>query len=699
MNVLNPADGPWRSPGPAQRLILLAAFCLICVALVGRYQLLNGFTTLPGDRYDVVISTTILEHWYLVFTGHADWSQVNYFYPYTRTIAQTDAYFLMGVAYFPFRLAGLDPFIAAEFANFSMRACGFVFGYLLLRQAFSFSFYWALLAAGLFTLSNGLASHSSRIQLIALAFSPLVALLLWNAVQAFLAGDAKRFRNNGIAAGLLYGAWCLTCFYVAWFFAYLFTVTAIVMFVRAGAPVRRNFGRQLVAQCRSVLVVLFATALGMAPFVYAFLPKSREVGVRTYESVLSNTIPWQDILQVGTDNLMFGRLYNGLLSVISPSYTPVGEYATTGFAPILFILFVAGCVLLLGRKRNRDLVVLPSLALATLVSWALALRIGGHSGWYFVYHLFPGAKALNVVAAYQFMLALPVGLIAVRYLSTQQMGKPIALLLGALLVTEELTKPYLNLDRHAEIARVALLHAPPPQCKVFYVSGWAGQDTLGGFPAPINNAYAHNVSAMMIAQSLGIPTINGVASFSPKDWNFGEPNLADYDDRVLTYARNHGVRSLCKLDLNDKSWRLIADEAIVNAPDLNHRYFKTTAWGGTIVADQGLSFPEPWGVWSQGDTVRFEFSAPFPDKFELQLHAHAFGKNVGKEFVVRLGDEARRFVLSAQDESQVFELNNPKGLKALVFEIPAAVSPKELGMGNDARRLGMGIVEMRIVPK
>jgi hypothetical protein len=689
----------WRNPGLALRIVLLTVFCLVCLALVGRYQLLNGFTILPGDRYDVVISTTILEHWYHVFTGEATWSEVNYFYPYTRTIAQTDAYFLIGVAYFPFRLAGLDPFLAAEFANFAVRAVGFAGAYLLLRRAFSVSFYWALLAAGLFTLSNSLAAHSSRVQLVSVAFAPVVCLLLWNAIKAFLDGDMARFRRNGLAAGVLYGAWCLTCFYIAWFFTYFFTLSIVVLFIAAGAGVRAQLGRRLLAHFGSVMLVLAGTALAMAPFVYAFLPKSREVGVREYASVYGNTIPWQDVLQVGTDNLMFGRLYNSLLSVISPAYTPVGEYATTGFAPILFVLFLAGCVRLLRQWRKRTMVVLPSVALATLVSWALAMRIKGHSGWYLVYHYFPGAQALNVVAAYQFFLALPVVLIATWYLSTQRMGRPIALLLGALLVTEELTKPYLNLDRPAEIARVTLAAAPPVGCKVFYVSGWEGQDTLGGFPEPINNAYAHNVSAMMIAQSIGIPTLNGVASFSPKDWNFALPNREDYDDRVFAYARKHGVRSLCKLDLNSKVWSTVADQDIIDAPDPNHRYYKKEAWPGVIVGEQGLSFAEPWGVWSDGDVVRLEFSTAFPSRFQLRLGAHAFGHNAGKEFVVQVGEAEQRFVPAAQNEERVFEFTNAGGAKTLVLRVPAAVSPKELGMSGDPRRLGIGITELRITPQ
>lgn len=687
----------WRNPNYVRRIVLFSVFLAVCMGLVARYQLMNGFTILPGDRFDLVISTTILEHWYHVFTGHAEWSQVGYFHPYTRTIAQTDAYFLVGVAYFPFRLLGLDPFLAAEFANFALRSIGFLGFYLLLRRVFSFSFYWALLGAGLFILSNGMVAHSSRIQLTSLSFAPVLCLLLWNAVQAFLAGEIARFRRNGLAASALYGAWCLTCFYMSWFFTYFFVVAIVVMFLWAGREVRAQLGQRLKAHYGSVLLVLAGTALAMAPFVYAFLPKSREVGVRTYETVKVHTIPWQNILQVGNDNLMFGRFYNSLLSVISPSYTPVGEYATVGFAPILFVLFVAGCIQLLRKANRKAMVVLPAVALATLLTWGLALRVGEHSGWYLVYLLFPGAKALNVVAAYQFFLSLPVVLIAVGYLSTQRMGAPIALVLAALLVGEELTRPYINLDRHAEIARAAMPHAPPTDCKAFYVSGWDPKDALGGFPEEVTSMYAHNVSAMLIAQAARIPTINGVASFNPKDWNFNAPNRADYDARVFDYARKHDVRGLCKLDLNSKQWSVVAATELANVPDLKHPYYKKTAWPGAIVRDRGLSFAEPWGVWSDGETVEFEFSTPFPEKFQLRLRAHAFGKNVGKAFTLQVGGQVQRFTLAGENEERVFELRNPGRAKTLVLRIPVPISPHALGMSGDARRLGIGITEFQIM--
>lgn len=74
------------------------------------------------------------------------------------------------------------------------------------------------------------------------------------------------------------------------------------------------------------------------------------------------------------------------------------------------------------------------------------------------------------------------------------------------------------------------------------------------YPAWVNNFYAHNVSTMLISQIYGIPTVNGVVSFNPPDWNFGFPNQGGYDDRVLQYAKKHRVEGLCRLDLNSKIW-------------------------------------------------------------------------------------------------------------------------------------------------
>lgn len=111
-----------------------------------------------------------------------------------------------------------------------------------------------------------------------------------------------------------------------------------------------------------------------------------------------------------------------------------------------------------------------------------------------------------------------------------------------------------------------------------------------------------------------------------------------------------------------------------------------------------MSYSEPWGTWSASDVVTLEFSEPLPGKFTVHLVAHAFGPNVGKEFVAHAGDSAIRFTLAASPEERVLEFSNPKRSKIIKIDVPSPCSPKELGLSADARRLGIGFAELGIEP-
>jgi hypothetical protein len=537
---------------------LLVVVSLLCIAILGRYQISNGFSVLFGDRYDVVIEATILEHWYQVFRGMASWSEVNYFYPYTRTIAQTDAYFLLGIAYLPFRVFGLDPFLSTEFAGFLTKLVGFLGVYFFSWRVFDLSSRGALLAAALFTLSNGMTSHSQRLQLSTVAFAPILGLFLWQAFKALYDGVVTKFRVWGLCSGVFFGAWCLTCFYMAWFFIFFLTAFFVSLLLVSQREELSVWWSRLKSYYGSVLLVLLSSVFSLIPFVYAYLPKSREVGVRTYETVASNTIPIEGILQVGRGNYLFGNLYNKFLTLASPTYSPSGEYYNTGFSFALFFVFASACIHFIRKIWSSDTrKPFHALIIATLFTWGMTLNIGGHTAWYWVYHFFPGAKALNVVAAYQLFLALPVTIIAVKYLAEQRSSQIMFIFIALFLVVGELNTPYMNFNRKLEVERITLKGQPPASCKSFYVSGWNSQEEYSGFPEWINAYYAHNVSAMLISQLVHVPTINGIASFNQPDWNFGFPNLPDYNNRVLDYARKHKITNLCCLDLNSKQWSIV----------------------------------------------------------------------------------------------------------------------------------------------
>ena len=690
----------YNEPGRTSRALICAVIMALAIGWLYRYQIMNGFTVLAGDRYDAVISTTILEHWYNVFRGQAHWADVGYFFPYTRSIAQSDAYFILGVLYAPLRALGFDQFTAAELVNMAMKAIGFISAYVMCRRVFALPFYWSVLAATLFTLSNGMTVHSSRSQLATVALAPIMTLLLWEAGHALVAGNTSRLRTYGAYAGILFGAWCLTCFYVSWFFFFFALTMLAVAAWRGGKPGIAATMKLVRQHATSIILILAVTLLALAPFLYAFVPKARETGTRHFGDALFFTVPVENILQVGNENLFLGKLYNGILLRLDPSYVPAHEYYNTGIALALFLVFVAGAIQLYKRAKQKQDFFLVCMMVATVVTWILTIRIQGHSLWIIPFHLVPGARALRVVAAYEIFLALPIIVIAVRYLARRNPAWPGLVILSAVLILEELNTPGLALDRKAELARIALSAAPPKACQVFYTSGWKDQASLGG-PADM---YAHNVSAMLIAQEVDIPTVNGVASFQPRDWDFAKPQSPDYDARVASYASKHGISGLCRLDLDNKTWEMIPQTAIRRLP-LDVSFFKKSAWPGGIAEMRGMSSPEAWGTWSDDKVVTLDFTEPLPERFELRLEAHAFADNIGKEFVIRLDqpgtasgtDVAATFTLGATDQQRQIVIDNPHGARTLHITVPHPVSPRELGAEDD-RRLGIGVHQMEIVP-
>jgi hypothetical protein len=92
---------------------------------------------------------------------------------------------------------------------------------------------------------------------------------------------------------------------------------------------------------------------------------------------------------------------------------------------------------------------------------------------------------------------------------------------------------------------------PPAACRAFFV--------LRPQP-PRNDAYySHSVDAMMIAERFNLPTLNGLQTFVPKDWNLFGWSEPDYLDRVLAYARQNAVMDeLCSLDIPTRRWQTVS---------------------------------------------------------------------------------------------------------------------------------------------
>ena len=690
------AAAPTSLPTKSARPWILFLVCCVCLLILERNVIADRMTLLPGDKYDGVIYTVILEHWYHVFTRGANWTDASYFYPYTQTIANTEALLLNGLLYVPFRLAGFDYFAAAHLSTIPLKVLGFFGMYLFCRRLPQISFWWAVFAAAAFTLSNALSAHSSRLQFVSVALVPIIAILMWDAIDATLHRNRTKLLLSGITAVALIGLWCMTAFYFAWFFSFLSAGVLIAL-----AALNRHQAilalRNAVSMWPVTLAILAATALSLFPFAYLYGPKSLETGVRQYSDALLHAVPIYGPIQVGDNNLLFGPITNYILKWVHPIYVKPGEYYDTGLNLLVFALFIAALIWLIRRSgENRTLI---AIAAGACLTWIFVIRIGDFSLWSMAFNYIPGAKALRAISAYQIMLFAPVVVIVAGYLSSRRLDPVIASVLGAVLLLGELNTEYVALNRADELARVDV-PAPPNDCESFYVTAWNGQgESPNHHIANVENLYSHNVSAMLIAQIARIPTINGIASFNPPDWNFASPQSSDYLARVETYVRAHHLGPVCKLDLNTKRW-WHPREARIEPPLLSGKIRPGDATSSAGILRDGWSGYESWGRWTDGPRAslvfRLEDGVVQPD-IELSLQPFSPNGHVQRVAVLVNSKQVASLSLTATTNISIpvsdIDLDRSR-LVEITLLLPDAISPERAGVSSDRRELGVGLLEI-----
>jgi hypothetical protein len=404
-----------RSLRWAIRLVVFA----LTMACVLRVQLGNSYTMLLSDSLDGLIQTSLMQHWYNVFRGLEPWNAPAYFYPNKDTLGYNDGFFLHGVIYSVFRWSGCDPFLSAELAGQAIRAVGFFAFEVFAATVLGFGFGWALLGAVVFTLSNNLYVQAAHGQLMTVSFAPLLGWLLWRGLQALKAPSLGWFDRGatlcGCAAALLYGAWLLTGFYMAWFATFFVVLVVLATAVQDAAGRGAGWRAWRMLWVRPVLPVGVVTLLAILPFLVVYLPKAQETGSHSFAEVMVYSPAPTDILHIGSGNLLFGAVDKAVTQALRPASDDYGEH-TIGFPPLLALLATAGAVLAWARPRGPHPVLLRSLALATAVSFIALVHLGAHTLWYWVHAYFPGAKGVRVVARYAIFLAFPVTLLAVDFL-------------------------------------------------------------------------------------------------------------------------------------------------------------------------------------------------------------------------------------------------------------------------------------------
>jgi hypothetical protein len=119
------------------------------------------------------------------------------------------------------------------------------------------------------------------------------------------------------------------------------------------------------------------------------------------------------------------------------------------------------------------------------------------------------------------------------------------------------------------------------------------------------------------------------------------------------------------------------------------------------VGTSGVSGAEEWGRWTDGQHAEFHFARPLPTgPFKLVLETRgAFGTIAGQEIEVRVGSVTQRIVAPATPTT--IELPFPQGgagADSVELNFPPLKSPKQMGLSEDSRLLGLSLVKVQIAP-
>ncbi|KQS02387.1 hypothetical protein ASG11_13995 [Sphingomonas sp. Leaf357] len=546
------------------------------MALFFRAPILSGFDLGFGDRADGMIEISILEHWRNVLSGAAAWNTTGYFHPYTGTLGYNDGYFLYGLVYSFWRLFA-DPFHADTLNILTFKTIGFAAAYLLVARTLGWGRSGALIVALLWTIASNILLQAVHAQLQSVALLPVAMILAIGVVRVEREGRYFQARWLAVALAALTAAWLLTSYYMAWFTIFSAGLFAVCWCVLSGhwrpatllGLARRHAGTFLCGAIAFIVLII--------PFLIVYLPKARETGGQSYHQMLGYLVtPVVDMINVGPGNYVWGwifRALGALVHVINPAIPTLparllgGEHQS-GLPVVLVTLIVTAAWRIIVRRRvglDRPVSIeLRAFALATIVAWFLTLQFDVASPWGLVFELVPGAKGMRVVSRYQLWLVLPFLLLVVA--AWQERARLVArskpwLAAGflALLVAENLSaESPAQLSRSAQRTALEPIPAPPASCTSFYVVA-ARRDEPVYINPEANGVYPHNVDAMFLAEMWRVPTINGFSTFNPPDWKFADPLAADYDARVLAYARRHDFRDLCRLDMRQADpWTRIA---------------------------------------------------------------------------------------------------------------------------------------------
>lgn len=130
---------------------------------------------------------------------------------------------------------------------------------------------------------------------------------------------------------------------------------------------------------------------------------------------------------------------------------------------------------------------------------------------------------------------------------------------------------------------------------------------------------------------------------------------------------------------------------------LHHITFADKTLAPGVVEMQGFSYHEDWGRWTDASVApvaTIRFAQPLPESFSLVIKGQTVEKH--PVAVVRVGRFEREFYIERFGDEVYIDVTNSEGADFIEIAPLEAVSPKSLDINGDTRKLGIGLIELRV---
>ncbi|HEX5873894.1 MAG TPA: DUF4214 domain-containing protein [Pyrinomonadaceae bacterium] len=543
-------------------------------------QFASNFDKFPGDRGDARLVVYLMEHWYQVFQGMANWRSPSMFYPAEGTIGYADLMLGLGIVHSVFRALGLGMFEAAEATIILLNFLNYLVCFILLNRVLKLNLLASIAGAAFFAFNNPKLVQLGHTQLQPLLFLPLAVIGVVLFVQKRDTLSQKQAFGLMTLSGISLALQLMTGFYTGWFFIFwsgLFLILALLF-----KTTRSVIVDQVKRFWPALLGALGVFLVALIPFVIAYLPIVRSVGGRPYHEIVGFIPVRWSLLLMSDRNYLWGTISENILTK-HPLHLEL--QIAIGLIPSLaWLALTLIAIWFMIRSTRYKLkpahLFLVLMIVATSLVYLLGMRYWDFSPWKFVHAFVPGAQAIRAVSRYALVMALPMAigfafLIHFIFERIAQSPSPRRIVLSAFLVLisgfglfEQFAAPQgfdgFSIKAENEYLN-RLAHSLPDNCSSFYV---AAKTTA------LHSQFEYHVDAALVSAIKGVPTLNGYSGQLPMNWHLwdvmGGPA---YDANVKSWIAERQVKGeVCRVFVTETNAATNLGDIADNEPFIRQQY-------------------------------------------------------------------------------------------------------------------------------